>query len=115
TNTTSTAANADRGLCGSHQRTWHGSIPYPACPGKVRECRRDGALKADPLTGIDIRTPKALPRVPTEDDLRAILGCCPPTFEGTRNRTLILCDGRRWLAGERAFAPPCGTLEPPGA
>ena len=37
-----------------------------------------------------MRTPKTLPDVPTEDDLRAVLAACPETLEGQRNRTLIL-------------------------
>ncbi len=37
-----------------------------------------------------MRTPKTLPDVPTEDELRAVLAACPDTLEGIRNRTLIL-------------------------
>jgi integrase len=37
-----------------------------------------------------MRTPKTLPSVPTEDELRSVLAACADTLEGARNRTLIL-------------------------
>jgi len=37
-----------------------------------------------------MRTPKTLPDVPTEDELRTVLAVCPETLEGARNRTLLL-------------------------
>lgn len=37
-----------------------------------------------------MRTPKTLPAVPTEDELRVILSSCPETVEGVRNRAMIL-------------------------
>jgi integrase len=37
-----------------------------------------------------MRTPKTLPDVPTEEDLRAVLAVCQGTPEGTRNRALLL-------------------------
>ncbi len=37
-----------------------------------------------------MRTPKTLPAVPTEDELRAVHAACRNTPEGTRNRALIL-------------------------
>ncbi len=37
--------------------------------------------------GFTMRTPKTLPDVPTEDELRAVLATCPDTLEGTRNPT----------------------------
>ena len=37
-----------------------------------------------------MRTPTTLPGVPTEDELRAVLACCPATLEGVRNRAMIL-------------------------
>ncbi len=49
-----------------------------------------GALRGNPLAGVSIRTPSTLPEVPTEDELRAVLECCPPTLVGARNRALIL-------------------------
>jgi len=47
-------------------------------------------LREDPPRGFTMRTPKTLPDVPTDDELRAVLAACPDTLEGTRNRTLIL-------------------------
>lgn len=47
-------------------------------------------LREDPLRGFTMRTPKTLPDVPTDDELRAVLAACPSTLEGTRNRALIL-------------------------
>ncbi len=49
-----------------------------------------GGLAENPLRGFTMRTPKTLPNVPTEDELRAVLAVCPDTLEGTRNRALIL-------------------------
>jgi integrase/recombinase XerD len=55
-----------------------------------RWCIATEALAANPLAGLSIRTPKTLPQVPTEDELRAVLACCGDTLEGRRNRALIL-------------------------
>jgi integrase len=55
-----------------------------------RWCVETGALTANPLRGFTMRTPKTLPTVPTDDELRAVLTACPATLEGTRNRALIL-------------------------
>jgi len=49
-----------------------------------------GALARTPLVGVTMRTPSTLPQVPTEDELRAVLDCCPPTLVGARNRALVL-------------------------
>ncbi len=49
-----------------------------------------GALTDNPLLGFSMRTPKTLPTVPTDDELRAILHACPVILDGTRNRALIL-------------------------
>ncbi len=49
-----------------------------------------GTLREDPLRGFTMRTPKTLPDVPTDDELRAVLAACPDTLEGVRNRALIL-------------------------
>ena len=49
-----------------------------------------GVLREDPLRGFVMRTPKTLPDVPTDDELRAVLAACPDTLEGVRNRALIL-------------------------
>ncbi len=37
-----------------------------------------------------MRTPKTLPQVPTEDELRAVLAVCSETTEGVRNRAMLL-------------------------
>jgi len=55
-----------------------------------RWCIATEALAVNPLPGLSIRTPKTLPQVPTEDELRATLACCGDTPEGRRNRALIL-------------------------
>ncbi len=55
-----------------------------------RWCIETGALTDNPLRGFTMRTPKTLPTVPTDDELRAVLTTCPATLEGTRNRALIL-------------------------
>jgi site-specific recombinase XerD len=49
-----------------------------------------GALAENPLRGFIMRTPKTLPDVPTEDEVRVVLSVCPETLEGIRNRALIL-------------------------
>ncbi len=49
-----------------------------------------GVLHEDPLRGFTMRTPKTLPDVPTDDELRGVLAACPNTLEGIRNRALIL-------------------------
>lgn len=49
-----------------------------------------GAVAENPLRGFHIRTPKTLPQVPTEEELRACLQQCRATFAGRRNRVLIL-------------------------
>lgn len=49
-----------------------------------------GVLREDPLRGLTMRTPKTLPDVPTDDELRGVLSACPDTLEGTRNRAMIL-------------------------
>ena len=47
-------------------------------------------LPETPLRGFTMRTPKTLPGVPTEDELRAVLAACPETLEGVRNRAILL-------------------------
>ncbi|MDR7562796.1 MAG: tyrosine-type recombinase/integrase [Armatimonadota bacterium] len=49
-----------------------------------------GAMTSDPLRGFTMRTPKTLPQVPTVEEVRAVLASCPDTFEGVRNRAMIL-------------------------
>jgi integrase/recombinase XerC len=48
------------------------------------------ALAETPLRGFTMRTPRTLPDAPTDDELRAVVRACPETFEGLRNRTLLL-------------------------
>jgi len=52
------------------------------------------AVEADvltdtPLRGLTMMTPKTLPRVPDDDEVRRLLAACPPTFEGIRNKALM--------------------------
>ena len=54
-----------------------------------RWCARTGRLPTDPLVGIRMRVPKTLPRVPTNEDVSALLAACAPTFQGRRNRLLV--------------------------
>jgi site-specific recombinase XerD len=49
-----------------------------------------GSLQENPLRGFTMRTPRTLPDVPTDDELRAVLAACPDTREGTRNRAVLL-------------------------
>ena len=65
-----------------------------------RWCFATGALGANPLAGLSIRTPKTFPKVPTEDELRVVLACCGETLEGRRNRALIL------VLAEPDYGPP---------
>jgi site-specific recombinase XerD len=55
-----------------------------------RWCVETGVLEETPLRGFTMRTPRTLPDVPTDDELRSLLRACPETLEGVRNRTLIL-------------------------
>jgi site-specific recombinase XerD len=51
----------------------------------VRTCRS----QSDPMQGSAMKVPKTLPRVPSDEDVRALLGACAKTLEGLRNRALI--------------------------
>jgi site-specific recombinase XerD len=55
-----------------------------------RWCMEVGTLSETPLRGFTMRTPKTLPDVPTEEELRAVLAACSDTLEGVRNRAMIL-------------------------
>ncbi|HXF81633.1 MAG TPA: tyrosine-type recombinase/integrase [bacterium] len=55
-----------------------------------RWCVEARALQENPLRGFTMRTPKTLPDVPTEDELRAVLVACREDFHGVRNRALLL-------------------------
>ncbi len=75
----------ERGLSPSRQHQAYRTLKtFP------RWCVETGALAETPLRGFTMRTPKTLPDVPTEDELRAALAACPDSLEGTRNRTLLL-------------------------
>jgi site-specific recombinase XerD len=50
---------------------------------------RTGRLAVDPMAAITMRCPKTLPRVPGDDDVRALLAACDGSFEGRRNRAMI--------------------------
>jgi site-specific recombinase XerD len=55
-----------------------------------RWCVRTGHLSADPMMGLVMRLPRTLPRVPSDDDVSALLHACDPTTpEGRRNRLII--------------------------
>jgi site-specific recombinase XerD len=48
------------------------------------------AAETNPMAGLHVRTPKSLPQVPTEEEVRAVLQRCPETFTGRRNRAMLL-------------------------
>jgi len=55
-----------------------------------RWCVETGVLADTPLRGFAMHTPKTLPDVATEDEVRAALAVCSETLEGVRNRRLLL-------------------------
>jgi site-specific recombinase XerD len=73
-----------------HRSASHQHQAYRTLKTFFRWCVETGALAEMPLRGFTMRTPKTLPQVPTEDELRAVLAVCPETLEGVRNRTLLL-------------------------
>jgi integrase/recombinase XerD len=75
----------ERGLSASRQHQ-----AYRTLKTFLRWCVEAGVLAENPLRGFSMKTPKTLPDVPTEEELRAVLAACPDTLEGTRNRALIL-------------------------
>jgi site-specific recombinase XerC len=57
----------------------------------LRWCVEADLLPTDPLAGFTVRLPKTLPRVPTTDEVRALLPACgTATFEALRNRALVM-------------------------
>jgi site-specific recombinase XerD len=52
-------------------------------------CVHTGLLTITPMTGITVRVPKSLPRVPEDDHVRRLLAACSNTFEGQRNKALV--------------------------
>jgi len=65
----------------------------------LRWCLETGELPDNPLRGLTMRTPKTLPDVPTEDELRAVLAAGIPSEKGTAklqpNGRKSLSDGGR--------------------
>jgi len=55
-----------------------------------RWCVETEQLRDTPLRGFIMRTPKTLPRVPADEDLRALIRACAGHLEGVRNRALLL-------------------------
>ncbi|MBM3449593.1 MAG: hypothetical protein FJX78_01130 [Armatimonadetes bacterium] len=78
-------------------------------------------LSSDPLDGLKLRLPKTLPRVPSEEELRALVSSCSRMPTGARNRALILvlADAgtsaivTSWPAKARSPANACAALPPP--
>jgi integrase/recombinase XerD len=56
----------------------------------LRWCSDVGELPGDLMKGLHIRTPKTLPQVPTEEELRKVLQQCSNTLIGKRHRALLL-------------------------
>jgi site-specific recombinase XerD len=76
----------DRGLA---QASLHKA--YRVVKTFLRWCVDTGSISQDPMRGFTIRVPKALPQVPTEEEVRAVLQRCSTVgFIGKRNRALIL-------------------------
>jgi len=73
-----------------HRSVSHQHQAYRTLKTFFRWCVETGVLTETPLRGLTMRTPKTLPDVPTEDELRAALAACSDTLEGARNRTMLL-------------------------
>ncbi len=56
----------------------------------LRWCSNVGELPGDLMRGLRIRTPKTLPQVPTEEELRKALQLCSHSQIGRRHRALLL-------------------------
>lgn len=76
-----------------------------------RWCVRTGRSQADPMQGATMRVPKTLPRVPSDDDVRALLGACAKTLEGLRNRALIALAADSGLRKEELRCLRIGDLD----
>jgi integrase len=63
---------------------------------------RTGRLSADPMAGLVMRAPKTLPRVPDAEDVRRLLQACDTSFEGQRNRAVIMLLADSGLRREEA-------------
>jgi site-specific recombinase XerD len=75
----------ERGLSMSRQHQ-----AYRTLRTFFRWCVETEVLRDTPLRGFTMRTPKTLPRVPSDDDLRALIRSCAGHLEGVRNRALLL-------------------------
>ena len=75
----------DRGLSASRQHQ-----AYRTLRAFFRWCVEMEVLQDTPLRDFTMRTPKMLPRVPADDDLRALIKACANHLEGLRNRALLL-------------------------
>jgi integrase/recombinase XerD len=87
-----------------------------------RWCVDATILAETPLRGFTMRTPKTLPDVPSDEELRRLLAACSDTREGARNRAMILVmadSGLRagevlrllvedWRPADRAVFVRCG-------
>ena len=67
-----------------HRSASHQHQAYRTLKTFFRWCVEARTLDETPLRGFTMRTPKTLPDVPTEDELRAVLAACPETLEGVR-------------------------------
>lgn len=63
--------------------------PFRVLRTFCRWCTRTRRLPVDPMSGMTMRVPKTIPRVPDDADVRRLLAACPNTPEGRRNRALI--------------------------
>ncbi len=73
-----------------HRSASHQHQAYRTLKTFFRWCVETCTLTETPLRGFTMRTPKTLPDVPTEDELRAVLAACPETLEGVPNRAILL-------------------------
>ncbi len=48
-----------------------------------------GLVADNPMRGTTMKSPKTLPRVPDDDEVRRLLAACPATLEGCRNKALV--------------------------
>jgi integrase/recombinase XerC len=56
----------------------------------LRWCLDTGTIEKDPMRGFRIRLPKTLPKVPTDEEIQAVLSRCKNAKTAKRNRALIL-------------------------
>jgi site-specific recombinase XerD len=76
-----------------------------------RWCMRTSRVDADPMDGMRMRSPKTLPRVPDDEDVRRLLAACPNTPEGRRNRALVALLADSGLRKEEARRLKVGDLD----